>query len=300
MKAVRRYKESSKKEFLRLTWRFVKDKITREYFWKVFSLNYRDQGQKLLEKEWDYLFIVDACRKDMFSEVYGEHLDGELSSIESKASSTGLFLKRNFAEEYHDNLVYVSASPRVEEDLDDVFYEKINVWKEKDWDEELGRVPAEKMKEYCLRTAKLYPDKRIIFHFLEPHLSVQQYEGVELSDPSARKKYSDFTDRSALRKFLSGKISKSFPGPSLWVLFQNDDIPKHVVWEKQEKLLHEALDVISDISGNLDGKKVVTSDHGNAYGEKIHKYLPWNVYEHPKYIRTKNLIEVPWFEIHED
>lgn len=47
---------------------------------------------------------------------------------------------------------------------------------------------------------------------------------------------------------------------------------------------------VSELLKNLSDKKVViTSDHGEAFGE-------WGIYGHPGGVYIKALTEVPWFE----
>lgn len=43
----------------------------------------------------------------------------------------------------------------------------------------------------------------------------------------------------------------------------------------------------------LKGKTVITSDHGNLFGEIIYPF-PVRMYGHPGGIYVKNLVEVPW------
>ena len=40
---------------------------------------------------------------------------------------------------------------------------------------------------------------------------------------------------------------------------------------------------------------IITSDHGEAYGEKILKFIP--IYGHPTGIHISALVEVPWFVV---
>jgi len=44
--------------------------------------------QRFLESEWDYCLVLDACRYDVFEDVYDEYLDGNLEKRRSVGSST--------------------------------------------------------------------------------------------------------------------------------------------------------------------------------------------------------------------
>jgi len=42
----------------------------------------------VMEEEWDYLIILDACRYDYFESLYKEFFDGELEKRVSLGSDT--------------------------------------------------------------------------------------------------------------------------------------------------------------------------------------------------------------------
>ena len=46
----------------------------------------------------------------------------------------------------------------------------------------------------------------------------------------------------------------------------------------------------------MQGRVVITSDHSNAIGEKLHPLIPFKIYGHPHgRIRIEALVKVPWF-----
>ncbi|TKX67638.1 hypothetical protein [Halorubrum sp. GN11GM_10-3_MGM] len=63
-------------------------------------------GVPVVEKDWDNLIILDACRYDLFQEV--SEVDGELSPAVSLGSSTGEFMRKNFGGGEFLDLVYIS------------------------------------------------------------------------------------------------------------------------------------------------------------------------------------------------
>jgi hypothetical protein len=268
----------------------VAQDISTNLYWGFYRWNYRGQGENIVDLDWDYLFILDSCRYDLLKEEYEDFFDGDLDRIESKGSETGLFLERNFAKKEYEDIVYVSANPRIDE-LGDIFYEKVKIW-EHDWNEETGLVSVEDTKKHSERTIKLYPEKRIIFHFLQPHLSIKSSEDLDYTSGLGE----SYADKSPLRKFFEGKISKSFPGVSPWVLLQEDKVSDDQLKELQRRKLREALGAVQELAKICDGNVVITSDHGNCYGEKIKDHLPWKIYEHPPNVRHKNLVNVPWLK----
>ena len=57
-----------------------------------------------------------------------------------------------------------------------------------------------------------------------------------------------------------------------------------------EDNLRIVLKSISNLIDDLDGKTVITSDHGEAFGEQ-------GIWEHPLETHIPVLIEVPWLEV---
>ena len=70
------------------------------------------EGVEVVEEDWDYLIILDACRYDLLREAYEEKdwlQEGELSKKTSRGSTSIEWLNRNFTD-YYDDIVYVSAN----------------------------------------------------------------------------------------------------------------------------------------------------------------------------------------------
>lgn len=257
--------------------------------WGLLGIFYHDSGIKILEKDWKYMFICDACRYDMFRDTHD--IGGELTSIRSRGGETGEFHKNNFVDDEYDDIVYVSATPRSNKFIRERVYEYIPVW-EQEWDEETGLVPAERMEAYCIEAINQYPNKRVICHFLQPHLSIQTSEGVSGADQINFNK-----DKSVLKKFSEGKISRQFPGSSPWILYQEGYASQDELWELQKQKLDKFYQVVENILPYCEESTVITSDHGNCYGEKLHPQLPWRIYEHPKNLNHQDLRTVPWLQV---
>lgn len=257
--------------------------------WSLLDVFYESEGFSVLDQNWDYLFICDACRHDLFKQ--NNTLPGKLECVWSRGGETGEFLENNFMDTYHEDIVYVSATPRHHNYISDLVFEYIPVW-ESEWEKNTGLVQADRMAEYCIEATKEYPNKRIIFHFLQPHLSIYSAEGINRPVDVGIE-----SDKSVLRKFIEGKISKQFPGESPWLLYQEGYASKEDIWQLQERKLKEFLSEVIRISPHLQGDVIITSDHGNCYGEKVHPKLPWRAYEHPKKLNHPSLRRVPWFSL---
>jgi len=140
--------------------------------------------QRVVESDWDYLMVLDACRYDAFEATYDRFFDGTLERRLSKASATPRWLERTFSDEY--DLTYVSANPFINSEGEDIggygtytaadhFMEIIDVWKH-GWDRDLGTVPPERVTAAALETVESDRDRPVIVHYLQPH-------GPYLTDP---------------------------------------------------------------------------------------------------------------------
>lgn len=237
---------------------------------------FQNHGTRIMNEDWDNLIILDACRYDLFKEI--NTIDGTLQSRISMGSSTPEFLNRNFNENPYYDTVYVSAIPMVEkENLSGDFYDIIRTW-ESLWNSQLETVPPRPMSERVKEIEQKYPNKRIIAHFLQPHYPFIGPTGNKIPHPSVNEQ-SHANQETESSKYV-------------WAQLRDGDIGKNVVWKAYKENLEIALPHVQNLIDNMDGKTVVTSDHGNGFGE-------WGVYGHPTYrsIYLEELVKVPWLEI---
>lgn len=227
-----------------------------------------DLGEKVLKKEWDNLVILDACRYDVFQEI--NTLPGDLDSITSMGSSTQEFTRRNFAGKKVPDTVYVYSKPNPAQ-LDAKFHNVYNIWRELEgesadgWGD--GRfVPNELMTERACEIATKHPDKRLIIHYTPPHLPFIGPEGQKLHEE------------------YTWNITEFYK------IVANGEINEQILWEAYQENLEVTLPHIKKLYQELSGKTVVTSDHGQAFGE-------WGVYWHPSNVHIDALREVPWLEM---
>jgi hypothetical protein len=238
-------------------------------------------GIDLSNEDWDNLIILDACRYDMFAGQ--SDLPGKLSKRTSAASSTPEFLQNNFKNSDFSDTVYVTANPQVNVHLDDEFFEVINVW-EDHWDDELHTVMPDIMAEETIAAYESYPNKRLISHFIQPHYpfigeigqqELNIHSGMELSKRLAT---DDKTQRDQL---------------SIWEQLYEGSVSVDIVWKAYRENLDITLPHIKQLINKFQEYTVVTSDHGNALGERAWP-IPSKLYGHPSGIRIAALTDVPW------
>ncbi|RJT04120.1 hypothetical protein [Halococcus sp. IIIV-5B] len=249
---------------------FVRE-MNRLYYTRLGRRSYDPDGIDITAADWDNLLILDACRYDMFA-ARADELPGVLEQRRSRASMTTEFLKANIdGRELHD-IVYVAATPmlywnRNRGEVTASFHHEINVWRD-GWDDEVHTVRPETTAEYAARAADEYPNKRLLVHFVQPHFPAVGPTGEEYPELRSMRVW-DALDRGDI------------------------DLPDSVLWRAFRENLDAVLPHVDDLLKTLDGRTVVTADHGQMIGERSFP-IPFREYGHPPGIYTHELLTVPW------
>ena len=285
------------------------------------------RDQDFLESDWDYCLVLDACRYDVFSEVYDEYLDGTLEKRRSVGSSTPEWAYRNFTD--HHDIAYFSGNPFINDlgiplnelkwgascdyewTASDHISQVFDVWKT-GWDDDLGTVPPEGVTEAFRNN----PDaveraERTVLHYMQPHApylsrgkgqklkqiqkGIRKQEEAEENEAEADGgTLASMSDalRTNVESVLDGSELAQTAG--LWLELDPADVMKNGTQEAAlglyEENLRIVLEDIADLVDELEGEVVVTADHGEAFGEE-------GVWEHHIETHIPPLIEVPWLEV---
>ena len=239
---------------------------------------HQNKGANVMENDWDILIILDACRYDTFEEI--NYFDGSLSQIYSIAPETSRFLKRTFHNQQFHDTVYVSGNPKIPAEIpDQTFHKVIPVW-QKEWDDEVDSVQPDSVTKYAKSALDDFPNKRIIIHYMQPHMPLIGDEGHQFM-------FDNELCNGQSREWL--KIS--------WALrYGLIDISDRELYRLYEENLRVALESIENLITDIDGKIVVTSDHGELLGDRV-GVIPMKGYMHPTPLHVEPLLKVPWFEI---
>lgn len=248
-------------------------RLNKEYNYRF--NNSKSDAIKVFEEDWDNLIILDGCRYDLFIEAFNQSLYDVEKKI-SGGSTTMEFLEFNVSECLLDDVVWVSANPWVSDYTDSIF-KVIHVWN-KGWNEEYETVMPETMFKYGLNAANEYTDKRIIIHFMQPHFPFLGETSEKLPD-----------HRSITG---GGKISTN-DDPTVWDHLDKDNVKKDIIWKCYKENLDIVLPYAQKLIDNLEGRTVLTSDHGNSLGDRGHP-IPISIYGHKSTYRIPSLIDVPW------
>lgn len=242
----------------------------------------RPDADPITKKDWDNLIILDACRYDLFAEVFEESpLPGTLEKRRAVQSGTPGFLSETFdGKKFHD-IVYVTGNPYVNTDLPkDTFHAVESVWKN-NWDDDLQTIRPDIMADLTLEAAEKYPNKRIISHFLQPHT------------PFVGEVTLGQRETFAIREKARGDENARRRHRTPFELLDAGEVSHEQVWEAYRSNLEFTWPAVDHLLSELSGLIAVTSDHGNAMGERAWPF-PIRVYGHPLGILIPPLTEVPW------
>ncbi|WP_323174772.1 hypothetical protein [Natrialba sp. PRR66] len=286
------------------------------------------QDQHFLESEWDYCLVLDACRYDVFSEVYDEYLDGTLEKRRSIGSSTPEWASRTFTGT-HD-LAYFSGNPFINDlgiplnelkwgascdyewTASDHIETVFDVWKS-GWDDDLGTVPPESIADaFHSNQSAVEQADRTVLHYMQPHAPYlsrgkgqklkQIQKGIRRQEEAEAETdtVSDGGTLSSLSDTIRPKVesrledSELAQKAGLWLELDPTELVKNgtreTALELYEENLRIALESVADLVSELDGRVIVTADHGEAFGEQ-------GVWEHHIETYIPPLMEVPWLEV---
>jgi hypothetical protein len=231
-----------------------------------------EEEELIFEKEadWKNLIILDAARHDLYEEV-----NGETGSRYTVGSQSTEFIEKTFSEGDYTDTIYITANPFFNEEKfreitgrkpEDVFHEVFHTYMDK-WDDENNTVMPESLVQDAKTAEKLFPEKRKIIHFMQPH-----YPFVN----------SDLADTGINPDLDRGR--KDF---SLWQLAEMGDYEREELWQPYRENLELVMPHAEELVEYLPGTTVITADHGNMVGES-------GLYGHPRGLKLKPLRKVPW------
>lgn len=230
------------------------------------------KSTQFLDRDWDNLIILDACRCDLFEQL--NPFDVSVSKVHSNASHTREYIERNFVDRDCRNTVYVTASPQFA-DFNLNFAHIEHVWDDH-WDDEYGTVLPKSVTDVAIEAANRYDDKRLIIHYMQPHYPFIGQTGRLLKDQAT---------------FV--------PNPeklSIWEQLSSGKVGEETVRTAYQENLSLVLPEVERLVENLRGKSVISSDHGNLFGQRV-CWLPVKIYGHPAGIHHPELTAVPWVEL---
>lgn len=239
--------------------------LSYEYFLKNGYYRIKpNSAVDIMDRDWDTVILLDACRYDTFANCLPEGWP-EPERVQTRAGNTWDFYGENFREAPYPDTVVVTANPRTVRRQGNSFHDIIPVF-EHDWDDEVGTVRPESMAERTIEAHDEYPNKRILSHWIQPHYP---FIGSDLLD------------------------GYKFEDEPVWNDLMRGELDPKTVYKAYKETLEVTLPHVQNVIDNVGGKTVVSSDHGNAFGERPW-WFPIPIYGHPRGVRHPSVITVPW------
>ena len=224
----------------------------------------------VMQQDWDNLIILDACRWDTFEEH--TRFEGKLSKIISIGNESWSFQKANFSDKNLHDTVYVTANPFSTKIADNVFFRLISLLGE--WNEDAGTVLPQSVTDAALNAHRMYPNKRLIVHYMQPHAPhVGNYE-------------LGFNQRGW------HSMTEEKDGIHLWEAVRRGYITHEDLRTSYLENLRFVESEVETLITKLPGKTVISADHGENLGERV---LGLRFYGHGQH--TPECRFVPWLEL---
>lgn len=231
--------------------------------------DFNTNGISIFDEDWDNLIILDACRYDRFVKFHD--FDGDLESRISRGSKTWEFVRANFRNEKRYDTVYLADNPwygKLADELESELYH-YELMEQDSFD---GTVThPETATDAAIEYTTRFDDKRCIIHYYQPHEPYFAEDGSELY-----------------------RMEATCPARLRHRGYTREDIV-----EAYESTLSLVLEEIPRLLAHLEGKTVITADHGELLEERM-KPIPLKTYEHPEGIYIDELVRVPWFIVDYD
>jgi len=242
-----------------------------------------------MNEKWDIAVILDACRCDTFKETYEEYLPSGRLEKRVGASDTLDWLISVFSgKRRYDDIIYVSAHPGVNGEgvawvsfnAHEKFYKVYDAWFT-GWEWKMGTTPPDEVTETSIQVRKEYPAKRMIVHFMQPHVPYRKAPCPSTYSDLKGVKWNPKLDYLAQKFFRGLDIDFSRFRTEYWIVrkilnFKPEDL-NELYWRKYsvkdlrdfykdnlEWVLGSVKKIIDEFE---DEKIVVTADHGEAFGE---------------------------------
>ena len=237
--------------------------LVRLYYQSVGNPEYNTDGTDVFaDEDWDNLVILDACRYREFAEM--TPFDAPTETRVSKGSASNQFVKGNFGNKTLHDVVYVSGNQwflQLEDELDC----ELHYYHDVERDVMDGYVPsAEAVTEAACRMAERFPNKRLVVHYMQPH-----------------------------KPYLGKHAEKFNYDGGVGTTMRASDVTVDELREAYRDNLRYVLEHAQKLVETLEGKTVVTSDHGELLGERL-KPFPFRMYGHPGAVYDDLLVTVPW------
>lgn len=260
----------------------------------IFNHKY-GRGVNIIQRDWDNCIILDAMRYDIFADI--NPFDGQLSPVISGGGNSYQFVEHNFdGLELYDT-VYVTANGWIEKLASDPFFAKKKTYD--NFRRRYEKYHPKNIKNLSLETYDNYPNKRLIIHFMQPHVPYLGSKADQIRNRLAIEEGIQFISTKQVQSYQGYDLSESEVNKTLHSLLSAAEEGYISDKELREVYVENAefvLEYVNEIQSELSGKTVITADHGELLGENA-GILYNQRYGHGSEIYSPILREVPWLEL---
>jgi hypothetical protein len=230
------------------------------------------------DADWDNCVLLDACRYDAFADLADSEWD--LRPRLAAGSDTGGFLASNYPPGVTEpDLVYVNANPRVAAEPTGDFHAIEHVWQSR-WDDEYDTVLPAATRDAALAAHEAHPHKRLLVHFLQPHIPYVGETADELPSGAA---------------VQSMRPDAEMDEPKPYAAVEAGLVAPETIRTAYRESLERVLAAVEDLVAALPGKTAVTADHGDLLGERDGRVFgEFSAWGHPAETPVEPLVKVPW------
>jgi hypothetical protein len=248
----------------KLAWQYLVSSVSSRVETRFnYGLNY-------FAEDWDHLVVLDACRYDLFAEFAPRHsaygLIDAVDAVYSNASCTPVWLSRTIGGTPPATLAevrYVSCTPFITGVDTSHLADVEHVWRYA-YDPDAGVTTPGAVTDAAIESYRADPSLRSVIHYVQPHAPFLHCVG----------KYDSRGDEDGGTQ-------------NIWHGLRDGTYDPADVWRDYGRNLLTVLDHVETLVRNLGGDVVVTSDHGNAFGE-------YGIYGHPRHVPIPPIRRVPW------
>ncbi len=212
------------------------------------------------DTDWDSLILLDACRYDALAEVWSAYglMPAKLPAVASPGTTTLLWIKENFVRNANKgrmgDVTVIAGNPYISET-----YFRLRRWdypfkKAVNVWKEGWEHSVEGVPPEEVYNAARQVEGRLLVHFLQPHSPFIRHPEVT------------------------------------WAKIEAGEVTLEEAREAYEDNLRLVLEWALRLVSSLEGKVVLTSDHGELFGE-------YGLYGHPHKVYVPELVTVPWIEL---
>lgn len=238
--------------------------LNRTYYELTSDTTYNPSGTDIFaDEDWDNLILLDACRHDVYRDL--TPFEGSVDVRESRGSTSHQFVRGNFSDSQLHDVVYVSGN-RWYLHLQDELNCELHHYYDVDRDMADGFVPSPAaVTEAALDHHETYPNKRLLVHYMQPHYPYLGDDNDTLD-----------LNRNGVREAVRSSSAS-------WA----------EVRESYRANLRYVLESVERLVDGLEGKTVISSDHGEMLGDRLSP-VPVRWVGHPSGIYQDELLQVPW------